>query len=157
MGLSPVSGVLYFAYGANMSIGRMTERCPSAHDLGVGVLPEHWLVFSGFSAGWRGPVANVEPHDGGLVHGRLFELSPSDIVALDRIEGHPRAYARQIRVARSSTLGEVEVHIYVRPRPMPVGEPPREYVRLLLQGYAELGLDPAAVEAAVRRCAGGAG
>ena len=49
--------------------------------------------------GWRltfRGVADIEPAEGRTVHGALWWLSPRDVRALDRYEGAPSNYRRQI-------------------------------------------------------------
>ena len=72
---------LYFAYGANMSVEAMRERCPGGRPLGVAQLMRHRLAV--MREGWLTAVRDSN----GCVHGVLWELALSDIGALDRYEG----------------------------------------------------------------------
>jgi hypothetical protein len=71
----------YFAYGSNMDVAGMTERCPRAKPLGTARLVRHRLAI--MREGWL--TATRDPR--GEVHGVLWELALSDMHALDRYEG----------------------------------------------------------------------
>jgi gamma-glutamylcyclotransferase (GGCT)/AIG2-like uncharacterized protein YtfP len=72
---------VYFAYGSNLDVAQMRERCPNARLLGPALL---W--------GWRFRIgaagyATVVPQSAAVVHGVLWELTESDETALDDYEG----------------------------------------------------------------------
>lgn len=71
--------MLYFAYGSNLNIEQMKRRCPAATPLGAIVIDNFALVFRG--------VADIEPRDGSLLHGGLWEITDECVKALDRYEG----------------------------------------------------------------------
>jgi len=72
---------LYFAYGSNMDVAAMAERCPRSRPLGVARLPRHRLAV--MREGWL--TATRDPQSD--VHGVLWEASLADMRALDRYEG----------------------------------------------------------------------
>ena len=70
----------YFAYGSNMVLEAMRERCPTARALAPAVL-----------AGWRYRIndrgfATVVPEAGSVVHGLLWEIDAEAEAALDVYE-----------------------------------------------------------------------
>jgi gamma-glutamylcyclotransferase (GGCT)/AIG2-like uncharacterized protein YtfP len=71
---------LYFAYGANLDVEAMAQRCPRSRLVGVGRLARHRfaLMKEGFATVVRDPQANV--------HGIIYDLALADIPALDRYE-----------------------------------------------------------------------
>jgi gamma-glutamylcyclotransferase (GGCT)/AIG2-like uncharacterized protein YtfP len=71
---------LYFAYGANLDVEAMAQRCPRSRLIGVGRLARHRFAImkEGFATVVRDPQANV--------HGVLYDLALADIPALDRYE-----------------------------------------------------------------------
>ncbi len=84
--------VLYFGYGSNLWKDQMSLRCPSSHHIGIGRLFGYrWMIND------RG-YANVVPSsDKGMhVYGLVYSLTPSDERALDRNEGVPYAYTKQM-------------------------------------------------------------
>ena len=66
----------------------MRARCPQSRVLCRAILPDHVLVFRGFSRDWEGAVATVEPAPGEVVHGVVFEVTPADVqrVAAERLD-----------------------------------------------------------------------
>src|SRR5829696_1198054 len=71
---------LYFAYGSNMDRAAMATRCPRSRPVGLGRLPRHRFLVTtdGYASVVRDPRRTV--------HGVLWELSLSDVPALDRYE-----------------------------------------------------------------------
>ena len=58
---------LYFAYGANLNIANMAQRCPSAVAIEPFYLHDYRLMFSG--------VATIEPAEGARVPGALWAIT----------------------------------------------------------------------------------
>jgi len=71
---------LYFAYGANMDLAGMAERCPLSRPLGRARLARHRILVmaEGF--------ASIAPDPRENVHGVLWDLALSDVPGLDRFE-----------------------------------------------------------------------
>ena len=71
---------LYFAYGANMDVDAMRERCPRSAPLGRARLVRHRfaLVAEGY--------ATVATDPRAIVHGVLWDLALSDVRGLDQFE-----------------------------------------------------------------------
>ena len=68
----------YFAYGSNLCVRQMAQRCPEAVNPRRAVLSDHdWLINQ------RG-VATVEPLHGTKVHGVVWDLSDRDLALLDK-------------------------------------------------------------------------
>jgi hypothetical protein len=72
---------LYFAYGANMDIAAMAQRCPRSKPLGLARLMRHRL--SVMREGWLTASRDMRA----CVHGVLWDLALADVSALDRFEG----------------------------------------------------------------------
>ncbi|KAI2614943.1 hypothetical protein GGR54DRAFT_615413 [Hypoxylon sp. NC1633] len=109
------SGVVYFAYGSNLSTTQMSKRCPTSKPIGLALLPDwKWLINqrgyanivpfkSSMSAVTDIPSKKPDMHPeekkaiGHLgVYGVLYRLDPSDGKTLDRFEGVPWAYQKQL-------------------------------------------------------------
>lgn len=75
---------LYFAYGANMSVGAMAGRCPRSKALGPARLERHRLQV--MREGWL----TAAPDPRSAVHGVVWDLALSDVAALDRYEDLPQ-------------------------------------------------------------------
>jgi gamma-glutamylcyclotransferase (GGCT)/AIG2-like uncharacterized protein YtfP len=87
----------YFAYGSNMDLSQLTERCPSAKFRHISLVRGYQLGFTRFSQKRQCGVADLVPDGGGQVWGAVFEMSEADVVRLDGSEGvhlKPPAYRR---------------------------------------------------------------
>ena len=83
------SPTLYFAYGSNINLDQMEQRCPDAVALETVTLHGYELAFR------AGGVATIIPHEGSQVNGLLWELTPKCEEALDFYEGFPRLYTKE--------------------------------------------------------------
>ena len=79
--------VNYFAYGSNMSLAQMRERCPEHERVGIALLPDHALCFPRSSPVRLCGVAGIEERSGSEVWGVVYRLNEKDLTALDRREG----------------------------------------------------------------------
>jgi len=86
--------MLYFAYGSNMSAGRMQQRIPNATVLGTARVQDRQLVCNKLGRDGSGK-ANLIHRSGYVVYGVLYELPPADIAELDKIEGGYRRISIQ--------------------------------------------------------------
>ena len=80
------SPILYFAYGSNMNPVRMSERCPGATPVGIGILRNYRLTERLY--------ADIDFQEGGEVHGVLYFLNERHLRSLDAREGYPKVYRR---------------------------------------------------------------
>jgi len=80
--------MLYFAYGSNMDLRQMRERCPSVRFLAVAKLPGHRLDFTRRSNTRQCGVADVVADDGGEVWGVVYDVAETDLGRLDDSEGY---------------------------------------------------------------------
>ena len=79
--MSEILKRLYFAYGSNLCIRQMNDRCPNNSKIGMGKLKGHrWIITE------RG-YANVVKSSDEDVWGIIYEISMSDEEKLDVYEG----------------------------------------------------------------------
>ena len=79
--MSEILKRLYFAYGSNLCIRQMNDRCPNNSKIGMGKLKGHrWIITK------RG-YANVVKSSDEDVWGIIYEISMSDEEKLDVYEG----------------------------------------------------------------------
>ena len=79
--MSNPSKIMYFAYGSNMCIRQMNERCPDNSKIGIGQLSGYrWIIST------RG-YANVVKSPDDDVWGVIYEISIQDEAKLDGYEG----------------------------------------------------------------------
>ena len=136
---------IYMAYGSNLNVKQMHIRCPFAKVYKTAELPGYRLLFRG---GNGGAVATIEPREGSSVSVALWKITPFDEKALDRYEGWPRLYRKEIF---KITLGKrkVRVFAYIMNDGFPLGRPSRSYFTTILEGYEEFMFDQALLEKAV--------
>ncbi len=84
----------YFAYGSNINLDQMADRCPDAQVVGPVVLEGYELLFR------RGGFATIQPCEGNKVHGLLWSITPECERSLDRYECAPPSASRAKTSAR---------------------------------------------------------
>ncbi len=123
---------IYFAYGSNLSVQQMAQRCPEATDPQRATLADHdWLINE------RG-VATVEPFAGSEVHGVVWRVSDHDLATLDSAEGVPARYRRDRLTVRTED-GPSPAWVYIDHRVEP-GPPRPGYLERILDGARHHGL-----------------
>lgn len=137
---------LYLAYGSNLNLEQMEYRCPYATVLGPAELKDYRLLFRG---GEKSAVATVEPAVGFHVPALLWEITPRDEESLDRYEGYPHFYRKEM-VHVSLSGKPVETMVYIMNEGHPLGLPSDYYLSVIVEGYVSAGFDPAALKEAVR-------
>ena len=130
---------LYFAYGSNLNLGQMAVRCPQAEVTGKAVLEGYELAF-------RRGVLTILPKEGGRVNGLLWRVNAWDERALDRYEGYPHLYTKELLPVQTDS-GPQTVVAYVMTAPYcEKAQPPGPaYLQTVLDGYRMAGFDPKAV------------
>ncbi|MEI6132429.1 MAG: gamma-glutamylcyclotransferase family protein [Bacillota bacterium] len=142
---------LYIAYGSNLNLEQMAHRCPTAKVVGKSKLSGYELLFRG---GYGGAVATVEKAKGTAVPVLVWQLQPSDEVALDRYEGFPSFYRKETAKVR---LGKdwTEVMVYIMNDGRALGAPSRYYFEVIKQGYESAGFDTEILNKAVKQSSEG--
>ena len=134
---------LYFAYGSNINPGQMEYRCPDASVVGPVTLENYELLFR------RGGFATIAPKEGETVHGLLWSLTRSCERSLDRYEGYPRFYDKQMVTVQDSEGRSLSVMVYIMDErfrePM---LPTYSYYNGILEGYRQNGLPANALKKA---------
>lgn len=145
--------MFYFAYGSNLSEAQMRTRCPSAVVVGRAWLPNHRLVFKGWSGGWGGAVASIEPAEGCQVEGAVYEIrDEDDVLWLDYHEGCPTVYrAERVRV-RMDKHQRLRCWTYVKVAGEE-GWPSTRYARQIADGLKAHGHTVATLAAALTKIA----
>jgi len=141
--------MFYFAFGSNLDTAQMAARCPVAVPLGRTVLPNHALLFAGWSERWGGSVATVVRSPGAQVPGLLYRIGHQDLAALDRIEGCPWFYERVRRQVFDEQGARRLAYVYQLVDAEP-GEPSHNYLRVIRLAYQALGFDEAELLRAAR-------
>ncbi len=103
---------LHFAYGSNMDAAAMARRCPRSRLLGRARLARWRFVImpSGFASVVPDPRANV--------HGALWDVPVSDVLALDRYEQVGQGlYAKRMIPVLKEPFGASPALMYVGAAP----------------------------------------
>lgn len=136
---------LYIAYGSNLNLPQMAFRCPTAEVVGASELKGYELLFRG---GRRGAVATVEPKEGSAVPVLLWKIKPKDEEALDRYEGYPRFYDKQMMDVELDG-STVSAMVYIMTPGHEFGIPSDYYADVIWQGYESAGFDTQILEDAI--------
>lgn len=136
---------LYLAYGSNMNQTQMALRCPTARVVGISQLKGYELLFRGSR---KGAVATVEPKEGSMVPVLLWKIHKADEEALDRYEGYPRLYEKQMLQIELDGK-EISAMGYVMTPGHELGIPSDYYAATIWEGYAQCGLDTKPLEDAI--------
>jgi len=126
--------VVYFAYGSNMDLVQMSNRCEGAAVVSTAELPFHRFIINS-----RG-VATVVPDRASTVRGLLWRVSKEDERSLDRHEGVVQGMYRKtfVRVHVPSG-GKVWALIYVSTDSTP-GQARPGYMEKIVSAAQECGL-----------------
>lgn len=133
---------LYIAYGSNINLDQMALRCPNSEPMATALLKGYELQFKYH--------ATIAPNPDGKVPILLWGLSKSDEKRLDRYEGYPKYYRKEIEPI--DYFGEAgEGMVYVMNGDKPLQAPSEQYYQTILQGYKAVGLDTSYLEAALAK------
>ncbi len=136
---------LYVAYGSNLNLPQMKRRCPKAKIAGVSEIEGHELLFRG--------VATIEPKEGGKVPVGLFRITPEDERALDRYEGWPHLYRKEMLELELNGR-PVSAMAYVMNEGRKAALPAGYYYDVIAEGYRTFGFDEKVLEQAMGRTMG---
>jgi len=141
------SETLYIAYGSNLNLPQMAFRCPTAKVIGTSEIKDYELLFRG---GRKSSVATVEPLKGSSVPVLLWKLKERDLQALDRYEGYPSFYRKEILDVelRGKT---VPAMVYIMNDGHPFGSPSDYYLNTIMEGYQSAGFDTEFLDQAVEK------
>ena len=120
----------YFAYGSNMNVAQMQQRCPGITRIGKFQLKDFRLVFNCHP--------DIIPAEGCIVHGGLWEITGDHEVALDWYESYPTYYDKYYQnnvmfYRMKETSGNL-------------APPANWFLKIVIQGYKDFGLAQADFE-----------
>ena len=130
--------VRYFAYGSNMDAAQMAQRVPGARAQGRARLPGYRLRCD--KLGRDGSAkANVRVEQSQSVWGVIYEISPEDLLNLDRFEGGYRRAVAQVTLPSGSSV-DCQIYIYIGAKTDPALRPNRRYRDTMVRGARQHGL-----------------
>lgn len=138
---------LYIAYGSNLNLEQMRHRCPTAEVVGKSTLRGWRLRFRG---GAHSAVATIERDKDFSVPVLVWQIHPGDELALDRYEGFPFLYRKEM--LRLIVEGKkVSAMVYIMNKVgRPYGIPSVGYYDTIFQGYQSAGFDTDILSAAAQ-------
>ncbi|ASS98399.1 MULTISPECIES: gamma-glutamylcyclotransferase family protein [Geobacillus] len=140
---------LYAAYGSNMNLVQMANRCPNSVVVGTGKIENYELEFRYY--------ANIVPAKGKEVPVVVWAITEEDEKRLDRYEGVARGLYRKeeikvklenindntIVVGDKSDNIEIKALVYIMNTAVrSVQAPSAKYYDTILEGYRANGIDP---------------
>lgn len=135
----------YIAYGSNLNVTQMLRRCPDAVKIGTAVVEDYRLLFRSNS---RAGVATIEPCEGERVPVGVWAVSAADEAALDRYEGWPWLYEKQVFPVTVKGK-KVRALIYIMTPGHKIAPPSSYYLNTIMEGYDHFGFDTAPLLEAV--------
>ena len=128
---------IYLAYGSNLNIAQMMHRCPDAKPWGATILQGYKLAFWG-NGGQA--FATIVPAEDREVPVALWSITAKDEAALDRYEGWPHHYRKEV-VKIPWGKRNVSAMVYIM-NTGKVGFPSKWYFETIYDGYNDFDIDP---------------
>ena len=132
-------GKLYLAYGSNLNLKDMKERCKNSILVGKTELEGFRLVYKGIKDGEA--YLTIEPSKRNFVPLGLFNIGIEDEKVLDHYEGYPELYRKKYLPVNFNGE-EIFGMIYIMNREFAYHLPSNKYIETCLQGYCDLGFSP---------------
>ncbi len=125
--------ILYFAYGSNMNINQMNNRCPNGFEKYINnVLSDYVLGFD------QSGYANIKEQEESYVPGVVYKISKECLKSLDSYEGYPNHYNRLIvSLYDFSTRTALKSWVYIQPPENFGGVPNKSYLNIIIAGAEE--------------------
>ena len=128
----------YIAYGSNMNLKQMAERCPTAERIGIGKVKNYELQFKGSE---YNAFATISEKSDQEVDVLLWKVQARDEAALDCYEGYPTFYGKQDFEVELEDGTVVQGMAYVMDPKHKFGYPSLQYFRTIEERYMENGID----------------
>jgi len=119
----------YFAYGANLNLEGMQNRCPGYRKVEAALLHNYKLVFRG--------VADVIPAAGDAVMGAVYLLNKEHFAALDRFEGYPHLYIRKVVEVETLSGKKLQAVVYIMTKKSHPRPPSDHYLSTIIKGLQQ--------------------
>jgi len=131
--------IKYFAYGSNMDMSRLSNRGVNPETRDKGTLKNWKLKFNKKASAGDWSFANIEQSEGDIVEGLVFTIKESDLKLLDKFEGAPRHYRREILEIETDREAIKCITYIAQPEHIMEGLlPVKEYMDFLIKGSALL-------------------
>ena len=132
---------LYIAYGSNINLDQMANRCTNSKVIGKEMLKGYELEFRG--------VATIVPNDKSEVPILIWEIDGRDEHSLDRYEGFPNLYRKELfEIEVDGEKKECMAYLMNKGQ---ISPPTSYYYNVINQGYEANGMDKSYLRAALER------
>ncbi len=122
----------YMAYGSNLNLTQMGERCPSSVLVNRAVLVGYTLMFKGDGCGYL----TIEKADRGIVPVGIFKVNRLDELSLDFYEGYPLLYRKE-----NMKILNKNVFVYIMNDWVDYCLPSVHYIAICRDGYRDMGFN----------------
>lgn len=135
---------LYFAYGLNLDLATIKQKCSKPQVLGVARLAGYRLAFFEHTSVWDGAMETIVPEEGAQVWGVLYSLNLFDWEELDnhedaRMDGTGAYFHYPVTVeTQEGTL--LDATVYLKARWGQSNHPSSEYMAVVCKAAREQGL-----------------
>jgi hypothetical protein len=146
--------MLYIAYGSNLNLEQMTQRCPDALPITTATIPKTRLIFRGSGSGFYLSIEPQRPKQPRSVPCVIWDISEEDEQRLDRYEGFPSFYHKHWYCLTGDDHKRYRAMAYVLSKDHPLGMPDRFYWDVCVEGYEDFELPLDALRTALRDTAG---
>lgn len=135
---------IYLAYGSNLNLKQMKERCPNAKIMGKALLNDYKLLFKGDV---DNAYATIEPLKKSSVPVLLWYIDEDDEKSLDKYEVFPTLYIKE-DLYLNFEGNKVKTMVYIM-NPRPFALPSDVYFERIRQGYKDNDYDFTIIEKAL--------
>ncbi|MDR3724343.1 MAG: gamma-glutamylcyclotransferase [Terracidiphilus sp.] len=141
---------LFFAYGANMNLAHLRQRCSHPVRVAVACLQNYRIGFYGHSEIWDGAMETAIEAEGSQLWGVLYALSGSDWDQIDqwqdaRFDGAGRYFHYPIQ-AMDAHGKRYDARLYKKDVLYAPQLPSNSYMELILDGARQNQLPPAYID-----------
>ena len=133
----------YLAYGSNLNLAQMKQRCPTSKKVGTAIIKDYRLLF-------KRTYLTIEPAEGYEVPVGVLEIWENDERALDYYEGYPDFYCKKgFEIVLNGSSRRLNAFAYIMDESYRFELPSPIYVETVRQGYADFGFDFSSIEEAI--------
>lgn len=132
---------LYIAYGSNINLEQMANRCPNSKIIGKEMLKDYELEFRG--------VATIVPKENTEVPVLIWEIDGRDEHSLDKYEGFPNYYRKEL--FEIDVNGEKKECMAYLMNSGHISPPMSYYYNVIKQGYEANDMDTRYLRAALEK------
>lgn len=136
----------YLAYGSNLNLAQMKNRCKNSKPIGTINLKDYRLIYKGGEKDYS--YLTIERCEGCSVPLGLYEVSYFDIFSLDNYEEYPFFYSKHYI---SIKIGDKikKALIYIMNEKFDYHIPSEEYIQTCMIGYDDFGFDKSILDKAL--------